>query len=57
MEKVDVFEAKTGGSMVYRIPGIVVTAKGTVLGYCLSHRLPPGAFGGRRASHAARKES
>lgn len=57
MEKVDVFEAKTGGSMVYRIPGIVVTAKGTVLGYCASHRLPPGAFGGRRASHAARKES
>jgi sialidase-1 len=34
LEKVDLFEANTDGYALYRIPGIVVTAKGTVLAYC-----------------------
>ena len=33
-EKVDVFEGGTDGYKQYRIPGLVVTAKGTVLAYC-----------------------
>ncbi len=33
LEKVDVFQGGQGASL-YRIPGIVVTAKGTVLAYC-----------------------
>jgi len=33
-EKIDVFRAGDGGYSLYRIPGIVVTAKGTVLAYC-----------------------
>jgi sialidase-1 len=32
--KTDLFEAGKGGYKLYRIPGIVVTAKGTVLAYC-----------------------
>ena len=34
LEKSDLFEAGAGGHKVYRIPGIVVTAKGSVLAYC-----------------------
>ena len=34
LEKVDVFEAGKDGYALYRIPGIVVTNKGTVLAYC-----------------------
>lgn len=34
IEKVDLFKADTDGYKLYRIPGIVVTAKGTVLAYC-----------------------
>lgn len=34
LEKLDLFEADTGGYKLYRIPGIVVTKKGTVLAYC-----------------------
>jgi sialidase-1 len=34
LEKTDLFEAGTGGHKLYRIPGIVVTSKGTVLAYC-----------------------
>jgi hypothetical protein len=34
LEKVDVFTARTGGYASYRIPGIVVTGKGTLLAYC-----------------------
>ncbi|MFO0797273.1 MAG: sialidase family protein [Gemmataceae bacterium] len=30
----DLFEARAGGYAIYRIPGVVVTAKGTVLVYC-----------------------
>jgi len=34
LEKVDLFKAGEGGYKVYHIPGIVVTAKGTVLTWC-----------------------
>lgn len=34
LEKLDLFEADKGGYKLYRIPGIVVTKKGTVLAYC-----------------------
>lgn len=34
LESIDVFEAGKGGYALYRIPGIVVTPKGTVLAYC-----------------------
>src|SRR5258708_11484610 len=33
-EKLDLFKAGTGGYKLYHIPGIVVTAKGTVLAWC-----------------------
>jgi sialidase-1 len=33
-EKTGLFEARKGGYATYRIPGIVVTARGTVLAYC-----------------------
>lgn len=33
-ERTDVFEEKTAGFVSYRIPGIVVTPRGTVLAYC-----------------------
>lgn len=32
--KTDLFELHAGGYFTYRIPGIVVTAKGTILAYC-----------------------
>src|SRR5579884_3748230 len=34
LEKTDLFEAGKGGYKLYRIPGIVVTAQGSVLAYC-----------------------
>jgi sialidase-1 len=34
LEKVDVFPAGMNGVALYRIPGVVVTTKGTVLAYC-----------------------
>ena len=34
LEKFDLFHAQQDGYALYRIPGIVVTAKGTVLAYC-----------------------
>ncbi|MCB1207836.1 MAG: exo-alpha-sialidase, partial [Verrucomicrobiales bacterium] len=34
VDKVDVFPAGMGGVALYRIPGVVVTEKGTVLAYC-----------------------
>lgn len=34
LEKVDVFPPKMNGIAVYRIPGIVITERGTVLAYC-----------------------
>lgn len=38
LEKIDLFETGTDGYALYRIPGIVVTAKGTVLAYCEARR-------------------
>jgi sialidase-1 len=38
LEKVDLFEAGTNGYALYRIPGIVVTKRGTVLAYCEARR-------------------
>lgn len=37
-EKIDLFTAGQDGYALYRIPGIVVTAKGTVLAYCEARR-------------------
>jgi len=34
LEKIDLFEEQQNGFVLYRIPGVVVTAKGTVLAYC-----------------------
>ncbi len=34
LEKINLFEAGKGGHKLYRIPGIVVTARGSVLAYC-----------------------
>ena len=34
LEKVDLFEARTGGYHTCRIPGVVVTKEGTILAYC-----------------------
>jgi len=33
-EKTILFEEKTNGFVLYRIPGVVVTARGTILAYC-----------------------
>lgn len=44
-EKVDVFTAGTGGYAHYRIPGIVVTAKGTVLAYSEARKTTRGDWG------------
>ena len=38
LEKLDLFEADKGGYKLYRIPGIVVTKKGTLLAYCEARR-------------------
>ena len=38
LERVDVFEAGKEGYAFYRIPGLVVTSKGTVLAYCEARR-------------------
>src|SRR5579885_1616017 len=38
LEKIDLFAANSDGYALYRIPGIVVTAKGTVLAYCEARR-------------------
>jgi sialidase-1 len=38
-QRVDVFTAGEGGYLMYRIPGIVVTAKGTLLAYCEARRV------------------
>lgn len=37
-EKVDLFPAHMNGIALYRIPGVVVTTKGTVLAYCEARR-------------------
>ncbi len=40
LDKHNIFTAGEGGYDVYRIPGIAVTAKGTVLAYCEARELP-----------------
>lgn len=37
-EKIDLFTAGDAGYALYRIPGVVVTARGTVLAYCEARR-------------------
>jgi hypothetical protein len=54
LEKTDLFEAGKGGHKLYRIPGLVVTARGTVLAYCEARKhtgfdaVPPGMALGRQ---------
>jgi sialidase-1 len=38
LEKIDLFQSGQQGYALYRIPGVVVTAKGTVLAYCEARR-------------------
>src|SRR5688572_27345535 len=38
LEKTELFEAGKDGYALYRIPGIVVTTKGTALAYCEARR-------------------
>jgi Neuraminidase (sialidase) len=45
LDKTDLFEAGKGGYALYRIPGIVVTAKGTVLAYCEARKGDSGDWG------------
>lgn len=45
LEKHDLFVANTDGYKLYRIPGIVVTKKGTVLVYCEARRSDRGDWG------------
>ncbi len=45
LEKVDLFEANKDGYALYRIPGIVVTKKGTVLAYCEARKNAGGDWG------------
>lgn len=45
IDRVDVFTADTGGYKLYRIPGVVVTAKGTVLAYCEARKSDRGDWG------------
>ncbi|MFP6616376.1 MAG: sialidase family protein, partial [Candidatus Hydrogenedentota bacterium] len=40
LTKQNIFTAGEGGYDVYRIPGIVVTSKGTVIAYCEARDLP-----------------
>jgi sialidase-1 len=44
-ERTDLFEADRDGYVLYRIPGIVVTAKGTVLAYCEARKSDKGDWG------------
>lgn len=41
LEKIDLFAEGQAGIACYRIPGIVVTARGTVLAYCEARKLRP----------------
>lgn len=45
LEKTDLWEAGKDGYKLYRIPGIVVTAKGTVLAYCEARKSDRGDWG------------
>lgn len=45
LEKQDLFEAGRDGYALYRIPGLAVTAKGTILAYCEARRSASGDWG------------
>jgi sialidase-1 len=45
LQKLDLFEAGQGGYVLYRIPGMVVTSKGTVLAYCEARKAAKGDWG------------
>lgn len=45
MEKIELFEAGTNGYTLYRIPGLVVTQKGTVLAYAEARKSDRGDWG------------
>ena len=45
MQKIDLFEAGVSGYATYRIPGIVVTGKGTLLAYCEARKSLQGDWG------------
>ncbi|HEY1381388.1 MAG TPA: sialidase family protein [Gemmataceae bacterium] len=45
LERTDLFEAGRGGYTLYRIPGLVVTAKGTLLAYCEARTSDKGDWG------------
>lgn len=45
VEKTDLFQAESDGYALYRIPGMVVTAKGTVLVYCEARKDSPRDWG------------
>lgn len=45
LEKMDLFESGRDGYALYRIPGIVVTQKGTVLAWCEARRTGKGDWG------------
>jgi sialidase-1 len=45
IEKVDLFTAHADGYTLYRIPGIVVTKRGTVLAYCEARKSDKGDWG------------
>jgi sialidase-1 len=45
LEKLDLFEAGKDGYELYRIPGIIVTAKGTVIAYCEARKSSKGDWG------------
>lgn len=45
LERVDLFAENTDGFVSYRIPGMVVTAKGTVLAYCEARKFSGADWG------------
>jgi len=45
IEKIDLFSAGTDGYKLYRIPGIVVTPRGSVLAYCEARKSDSGDWG------------
>jgi sialidase-1 len=45
LDQHDLFEAKKDGYAIYRIPGVVVTAKGTIIVYCEARKSERGDWG------------
>lgn len=45
LKKTDLFEGNLGGFALYRIPGVVVTPKGTVLAYCEARKRTRSDYG------------